>query len=59
MEPPKIDELPMLDIEKAMKVAQDYVAELEELKCEGLTEKQTTALAKFTQEIISGIESEE
>jgi len=49
----------MLDIDKAMKVTENYVAGLEELKREGLTEKQATALAKFTQEILSGTDSEE
>jgi len=59
MECPHTFEMPMLDIEKAMKVTQDYVSGLEELKRERLTEKQASALARFTQEILSGTDSEE
>jgi len=59
MERPKSYELPMLDIDKAMKVTRNYLAELDELKREGLTEKQSAALAKLAQEIISGTESKE
>lgn len=48
MERRKSYELPILDIDKAMKVIRNYLAELDELKREGLTEKQSAALAEFT-----------
>jgi hypothetical protein len=51
-------ELPALDIEKATKALQDYKKELEEMKCEGLTDKQAGALIKFTQELIPSNETE-
>ena len=51
-------ELQMFDVEKAMKALQDYTKELEDLKCEGLTQKQTKALVTFEEELISPIESE-
>jgi hypothetical protein len=51
-------ELPALNLEKAIKVTHDYMTELEELKSEGLTEKQATTLIKFTKELISPTETE-
>jgi hypothetical protein len=51
-------ELPMFDVEKAMKALQDYTKELEDMKCEGLTQKQAKALVRFEEELISPIESE-
>jgi hypothetical protein len=59
MEPVKSQELPMLDIEKAIKATRDHAKELDELKNEGLTTKQAEALIKFTQELISPSEGEE
>jgi len=51
-------ELPLLNLEKAIKATHDYIKELEELKSEGLTEKQAATLIKFTQELISPTETE-
>ena len=51
-------ELPMFDVEKAMKALQDYTKELEDMKCEGLTQKQAKALVTFEEELISPNESE-
>ena len=51
-------ELPMFDVEKAMKALQDYTKELNDVKCEGLTQKQAKALITFEEELISTIESE-
>lgn len=53
MEPTGIDKLPELDVEKAMKAVQNYNQDLENLKTEGLTDKQAQALVKFTQDILS------
>jgi hypothetical protein len=50
--------LPAFDIEKATKALQDYKKELEEMKCEGLTDKQVGALMKLTQELIPSSETE-
>jgi hypothetical protein len=58
MESTEVDKLPELDVEKAMKAVQNYKQELENLKTEGLTDKQAQALAKFTQEILSPNEAE-
>ena len=55
----EIYELPMLDIDKAIKASQDYIKELEELKQEGLTNKQAERLCKFAQELIPSPDSEE
>jgi len=45
--------LPVLNLEKAIKATHDYIKEIEELKSEGLTDKQAETLTKFTQELIS------
>jgi len=58
VEPSEIPELPVLNIEKASKALQHYTKELEELKSEGLTDRQAKALIKFTQELISPMETE-
>ena len=50
-------ELPMFDVEKAMKAIQDYTKELEDTKCEGLTQKQAKALVTFEEEFIANNES--
>jgi polyhydroxyalkanoate synthesis regulator phasin len=57
MEPFEI-EIPALNVEKATKVVQEHMKELEELKSEELTDKQTKALIKFTQELTSQTETE-
>ena len=59
MKRPEINELPMLNIEKAIKATQDYARELDELKHEGLSNKQAERLVAFTQELISVSDSEE
>ena len=46
-------ELPMFDVEKAMKALQDYTKELKDMKCEGLTHKQAKSLVRFEEELIS------
>jgi hypothetical protein len=51
-------ELPSLNLEKAIKSTHDYIEELEELRSEGLTEKQAKTLIKFTQELTSSNETE-
>jgi len=58
MEPSEIEEIPALNIEKAIKAVQNYIKELEDQKTEGLTDKQTQALNKFTQESLSQNEAE-
>jgi hypothetical protein len=52
MERPKSYEIPILDIDKAIKVTKVYVMELEKLNSEGLSDKQAEVLAKFAQELI-------
>jgi len=52
------DEIPALDIEKAIKAVQNYKQELEDKKIEGLTDKQAQALDKFEQELLSQNEAE-
>lgn len=59
MERPEIYELPVLDIDKAIKATQDYVRELEEMKSVGLTDKQAERLTRFTQELSSATDNEE
>jgi len=51
-------EIPMLNVEKAVKALQDYIKELEELKSEELTDKQAKALIRFAEGLISSNESE-
>jgi len=58
VEPSEIPELPVLNIEKALKALQNYTKELEELKNDGLTDKQAKTLIKFTQELIPTVETE-
>jgi len=58
VEPCEVPELPALNIEKALKALQNYTKELEELKNEGLTDKQSKTLIKFTQEFIPTVETE-
>jgi hypothetical protein len=59
MKHPEIQELPVLEIDKAIKATQDYVHELEEMKSTGLTNKQAERLIRFTQELTSATENEE
>ncbi len=59
MKPLEIYELPVLDIDKAIKATQDYVRELEEMKSMGLTNKQAERLTRFTQELSSAADNEE
>lgn len=59
MERSEIYELPVLDIDKAIKATQDYVRELEEMKSVGLTDKQAERLTRFTQELSSATDNEE
>jgi len=56
---PETSELPMLDIDKAIKASKDYMMEFEELKSEGLTNKQAERLLRFTHELVFISESEE
>jgi hypothetical protein len=58
MQPLKIPELPILRGEEAINALHEYIRELEEQKNEELTEKQTKALIKLAQELISAIETE-
>jgi len=58
VEPCEIPELPVLNIEKALKALQNYTKELEELKSDGLTDKQAKVLIKFTHELIPTVETE-
>jgi len=59
MKRPEIPELPMLDIDKAIRVSRDYMREFEKLKSEGLTDKQAERLLKLTQELLPTTESDE
>ena len=58
MEPIETPELPVLNVEKAIKSLQDYINELEEQKSEELTDKQVKALSKFVQGLVSETETE-
>ena len=58
MQSQEIYEVPALDVDKAIRVVQEYVRELEEQKPEELTEKQVTALTKSAEGLISSIQSE-
>jgi len=51
MKYPEIYELPKLDIDKAIKVTNDYMMEFEKLKSEGLTNKQAERLLSFTSDL--------
>jgi GMP synthase PP-ATPase subunit len=54
----EIPELPTLRGENAVKALYEYIRELEEQRNEGLTKKQTKALIKLAQGLISAIETE-
>ena len=45
-------EFPSFNIEKAMKALQEYKEETEEMRCEGLTDKQASALINLTKELL-------
>ena len=53
-----IPEFPRLRGEKAIEALYDFVDELEKQRSEELTDKQTKALIKFAEELISSIETE-
>jgi chromatin remodeling complex protein RSC6 len=54
----EVPELPTLRGEEAIKALYEYIRELEEQKSEELTKKQTKALIKLAQGLISAIEKE-
>jgi len=58
MQPIEIPKFPILHGEKAIKALRDFINELEEQGSGELTEKQTRALIKFAEGLISSIEVE-
>jgi len=58
MQPIQIPEFPRLCGEEAIDALRDLVRELEEQRGKELTDKQTTALIKFSLGLISSIEAE-
>jgi hypothetical protein len=54
----EIPKVPALNLEKAIKATDDYLKELEQMKDEGLTDKQATALVKLTEELIPPTETD-
>ena len=54
----EIPEFSTLRGEEAIRALHEYIRELEEQKSEELTKKQTEALIKFAQGLISAIETE-
>ena len=58
MQPVEIPEFPKLRGEEAIEALNDFVRELEEQRGKELTDKQTTALMKFSLGLISSIEAE-
>jgi chromatin remodeling complex protein RSC6 len=58
MQPIEIPEFPTLRGEEAIKALYEYIRELKEQKSEELTKKQTKALIKLAQSLISAIETE-
>jgi len=58
MQPIEIPKFPTLHGENAIKALHDFINELEEQKSGELTEKQTRALIKFAEGLISSLEVE-
>ena len=58
MQPILIPEFPKLCGEEAIKAIHDFIRELEKERGKELTNKQTTALTKFSLGLISSIETE-
>lgn len=58
MQPNQIPEFPKLRGEEATEALHDFIKELEEQRGKELTDKQTTALIKFSLGLISSIEAD-
>ncbi len=58
MQPIQIPEFPKLRGEEAIQVLHDFMRELKEQRGKNLTDRQTTALIKFSLGLISSIETE-
>lgn len=58
MQPIQIPEFPKLRDEEATEALHDFIKELEEQRGKELTDKQTTALIKFSLGLISSIEAD-
>ena len=58
IQPIQIPEFPKLRGEEAIETLHDFMRELEEQRGKELTDKQTTALIKFSLSLISSIEAE-